>query len=92
MELPCKIIWQASHKPLAVLYWHASPPGRKHGQRRWVEDYGLVVGHAGGMTGFTGGIFYAADYDTIVVILHGCDAFDMEQIYALRDIAAQTDE
>ncbi|MFN8376591.1 MAG: serine hydrolase domain-containing protein [Anaerolineae bacterium] len=54
------------------------------------SDYGLLVGHTGAVFGFTGAIFYAEELDTIVTILYASDSLDMDDVFALLDIAASS--
>jgi D-alanyl-D-alanine carboxypeptidase len=52
------------------------------------EDYGTIVGHTGGVVGFTGAVYYAVDIDAVVVILYGSNGLDEGHTDALLEIAA----
>jgi D-alanyl-D-alanine carboxypeptidase len=56
------------------------------------SDYGLLVGHTGAVFGFTGAVYYAEDLDAIVVILYASDALDIDDVFALLDIAEAAQE
>jgi CubicO group peptidase (beta-lactamase class C family) len=56
------------------------------------DDFGLVIGHTGGVFGFTSAAFYAEEYDAIVVILFANNALDDTQVPALLELAAQAGE
>jgi D-alanyl-D-alanine carboxypeptidase len=53
------------------------------------SEYGLVLGHTGGVLGFTGAVFYAPDLGAIVVILYGSDGLSEDDITTLFEIAEE---
>ncbi len=56
------------------------------------DDFGLLIGHTGGVFGFTSAAFYAEEYDAIVVIFLANTGLDETQVPALLEIAAQASE
>ncbi|MCU0512355.1 MAG: beta-lactamase family protein [Anaerolineae bacterium] len=55
-----------------------------------IEDdaYGTLIGHTGGVLGFTGAVYYAVDLEAVVVILYGSTGLDEEHVQALLALAA----
>lgn len=53
------------------------------------SDFGLLMGHTGGVLGFSSAAFYAPDLDATVVILYATPNFEEDDLYELLEIAEE---